>query len=36
MHVESPIPQQGEKQQGKLLLDANYTKVDIDDIWLNI
>lgn len=31
MHVESPILQQEDKRQGKLL-DAHYTKVNIDDM----
>ena len=31
LHVNSPILQMEEKRQGKLL-DANYTKVDIDDM----
>ena len=31
LHVDSPILQTEEKRQGKLL-DANYTKVDIDDM----
>ena len=31
MHIEPPILQQEEKRQGKLL-DANYSKVDIDDM----